>query len=288
MSSIVKIVPIKKQYNSNKFYEGSLAEQGYTRAPGTHYNLCPWKDASGKYRTGLDETASYIAFLNEEDRKLEVERIRSIRTDLENKSGLNLSPTSEYYRNLSTDGYLQLGDDPVILNREKYMDDITYYWVKSHPYIAPSLEEFNAYTTKQEINKCIAKLETASEEKMLSWAKMLGLRVGDGASKEKLYNELDTFLREGRTTTGIKTTNAFNDIVNLSAELLQVKVMIKDGLTYSVLRTGDLGTVYFGQDKLADSISQLEEKLVQAKNQTIKLTIEKTIKDKIIQLKLKA
>lgn len=309
--SIVKIVPIKKEYNSENFYEGSLAKQGYTRAPGTYESLCPWKDASGKYRTNLDENARYIAYLSSEDAELEKKRVRELREDLERKSGLDLSPTSDFYRSISTDNPLKLGDDPVILDREKYADEITYQWVKAHPWVAPSLEEFQAggptisplmkftlviedeeqkqaYNNKQEINKCIAKLEKASEDKMLSWAKMLGLRVSDASSKERLYNELDTFLREGRTSKGVKTTNLFNSVSNLSAELLQVKVLVKDGLDYSILRTGELGTIYFGQDKLANSIAELEEFLIIPKNQNVKLMIEKSIKEKIAQIKLKS
>ena len=251
--SIVKLVAIKKQYNSDQFYEGSLAKHGLTRAPGTYYNLSPAMSRSGKYITGLDSKAPYLAFLNEADRKAEVKRIDDLRTKLEGKLGMSLDANSDYYKGISTVGYLSLGDEPVLINRETPEGEVTYQWVKAHPKIAPSLEEFEAggpditpdmefalivedeeekiaFNNKQEINKCIAKLESTSTDKMIKWGKMLGLRIGDEMSKEKVYNTLDNFLRQGRTTTGLKTTKVFEEIVNLSDEMLQVKIIIKDGV----------------------------------------------------------
>jgi len=70
MSKIVVISPHVPKYKetTGKSALSSLANQGYIRVPGTGKAIIPHKEASGAYRTGLDEKANYIKHLSPEAR----------------------------------------------------------------------------------------------------------------------------------------------------------------------------------------------------------------------------
>ena len=107
MGKTGKISSIKKEYNRNNgSLEASLAAVGYSRFPGTGVRFVPYKENNGNYRTGLDEGALYLQKMkreNPENFKLEVERIRTTRKDLEQRAGIDLGPRAAYYTEIFND-----------------------------------------------------------------------------------------------------------------------------------------------------------------------------------------
>jgi len=87
--SIVKIAPIAKSYgDAINTLEQQLAKHNYHRAPGTTEMFLPYKETSGRYRTGLDEKASYLNRLSTESREAEIKRIRADKARLEEALGV--------------------------------------------------------------------------------------------------------------------------------------------------------------------------------------------------------
>jgi len=315
MSRLVKIVPIKKQYLNAEFFEGSLASHGYTRIPGTFVRVCPVKDISGKYKTGLDEDARDLEALKVLDKKeydAEVKRIKTQKEELERLTSKDLSPTSDYYKSISENGGVPLGDEPLVLNLDSPEDMITYLWIKNHPKIAPSFEQWQLggetitpdmefyiadevedvkvqFKNKQKINKLIQKIDTTPDLMRLKWAKLLGLRVNDFSTAEEVYNVLDSYIKEG--TSGNSQQNAikeFERVSQLTDDIVDIKVTIKDAYTYNVIRSAQGGAVMFGNDKVASSMADFEDYLLDSKNSEFFINLKGAIKDKKKQLKTRA
>ena len=61
MAKVGKIAPIDKNLKeiAPKTLQGSLAANQYFRYPGSGIYFTPFKEANGKYRTGLDPEAAY-------------------------------------------------------------------------------------------------------------------------------------------------------------------------------------------------------------------------------------
>ena len=63
MGKTGKISTIKRDYSNSaqlQTMDSGLSQKGMTRIPGTGVFKYPYKELDGKYRTGLDENASYI------------------------------------------------------------------------------------------------------------------------------------------------------------------------------------------------------------------------------------
>jgi hypothetical protein len=306
---LVRIAPIKKEYTNNNFFEGSLAQQGYTRLPGTTVAVCPTMDISGKYLTGLDENARSLEALrklDKEEYEKEVTRIKLLKTHLEEVTGYDLGPRSVYYKKVSENRGVQLGDDEVVLNLDKPEDMITFLWIKNNQYVAPSFEAWTLggpditpdmefyikdegeevkaqYKIKQDINKAISKLDTTPEALRLKWAKLLGLRINDLSSAEDIYNKLDTYIKDTKTS-----LKEFTRVTTLTKDLIDVKVTIKDAYTYNVIRSAPGGAIMFGNDKVSGTTAELEDLLLDSKNSEMLVNLKSSIKDKKKQALIKS
>src|SRR5687767_10854942 len=101
MGKIAKISVIEKNVSKSAVdtQEVSLRKQGYSRFPGTKRMIFPYKEADGKYRTGLDESARYLDNIEDATiRNAEKERIKKERIRLEQALGVDLSPFSSFYK----------------------------------------------------------------------------------------------------------------------------------------------------------------------------------------------
>lgn len=81
MGKIGKISTIKKEYNNSQLQtlQGGLSQKGMTRIPGTGVFKYPYKEVSGKYRTGLDKDAQYIQRIQDKaEREAEIERVEKL------------------------------------------------------------------------------------------------------------------------------------------------------------------------------------------------------------------
>ena len=80
MSKIGKISVIKRDHSGSQIQtmEKNLSLKGMTRVPGTGVFKYPYKEMDGKYRTGLDPSASYIKRIKDPlEQKLELKRVKA-------------------------------------------------------------------------------------------------------------------------------------------------------------------------------------------------------------------
>src|SRR5688500_15128551 len=102
MGKVAKISVIEKNTSKSAVdtQETSLRKQGYSRFPGTKRMIFPFKELDGKYRTGLDENASYLNNIEDESiRKEEKKRVQEERERLQRELGnIDLSPHSNFYK----------------------------------------------------------------------------------------------------------------------------------------------------------------------------------------------
>src|SRR5437016_3592229 len=148
MGKIGKIGIIPKDYSEGfPTMEKSLRERGLSRMPGTVVMKFPYRDLSGRYRTGLDDQSPRILRIDDDnERKAEQKRVRDLRASLEKRTGLDLGPTSDYYNYTSKKPSgakvepVKLADGENIFNLDDPWQAITYYWLSSHPTIASSLQ----------------------------------------------------------------------------------------------------------------------------------------------------
>lgn len=218
MARVGKISVIPKDYSKGfPTMEKSLREKGMSRVPGTVRMLFPYKEANGKYRTGLDENATYIrnmAEINPEEAQLERDRVIKIKKELEKKTGIDLSPTAPYYNHTSQKvaqkvSPVKLADGDNIFNLDDPWQAITYHWLRVHPSIASSLQAYEKgrypsetqyyvndedieseiiYRKKKTSNDAIIKFDQWSLEKRRKIARLLDLPVDDEMKEETVYN----------------------------------------------------------------------------------------------------
>ena len=167
MAKIGKVAPIVKTYGDQiNTIDQQLAKNGYQRAPGTFEMLLPYKEKSGRYRTGLDVNAPYLLRMSEEDREAEIKRIREDKKRLEDELGVpNILDSNSIFYNFSASKEqleskfgtnlqitpVRLGDRQEFFDNSDIQKEIAWNWVKIHPRIAPSLE---AYKSGKVSNDC--------------------------------------------------------------------------------------------------------------------------------------
>lgn len=317
MARIGKISSIKKNYQKGiRSLESSLSDKGYDRFPGTHSMMLPFKEMSGKYRTGLDPDAGYLNKLPEELRVIEIKKINEARKRLEEATGLDLSSRSLYYNHTAKgkDGEkiptvqaakLYQGDN--IYNFDNPIQEITFYWLSVHPQIASSykayergeytpqtqfyvnnedIEQEQTYNRKVLVNKAIAELESMLPEKKKKVARLLGLPVSDNTKESVVYNLLDSWIKQGDITQGdFKGQNPitlFNKLIVMDGQLLQVKDLVEQAISNSIYRVGKGGRIYEGAVELFKTKDELITFLTSEKGQEDFLALE----DKLAAKKL--
>ena len=229
MGKTGKISTIKREYNSSQLQtmDSGLAQKGMTRIPGTGVFKYPYKELDGKYRTGLDPTASYIRRISDPlEKELEIERVTKLKAKLEYDLGdIDLGPRSQFWNyGLSTST-----DDQTHVQSVKLMDgdnffdlsvpfqEIAFSWLRVHPTIASShqawergeypaetqfyvvddeIENAVIYKKKQLINKAIVMFDSMTPEKKKKVARLLGLPVTEETKEEVVYNQVDNMLKQ--------------------------------------------------------------------------------------------
>ena len=230
MGKTGKISTIKRDYSNSaqlQTMDSGLSQKGMTRIPGTGVFKYPYKELDGKYRTGLDENATYIKRIQDPlEKELEIERVKALRAKLENEIGdIDLGPRSQFWNyglSLSTDDQTHV-QSVKLLDGDNYFDlsvpfqEIAFSWLRVHPTIASSYQawergEFAAdtqfyvvddeienaviYKKKQLINKAIVKFDSMSPEKKKKVARLLGLPVTEETKEEVVYNLVDNVLKQ--------------------------------------------------------------------------------------------
>ncbi len=321
--SIGKVAPIQKGYgDAINTIDQQLAKNGYQRYPGTTEMFLPYKESSGKYRTGLDVTAPYLDRMSKEDKEAEIARIIEAKERLEKALGVPgiLDPTSIFYNIASSKEALikkfgtdlkmspvKLGNGEEIFNSSDPMREIAWYWLKVHPRVAPSLEAYTQgrvppdvkyyivddeaesilmYNKKREINKAIVAFEALAPTKKKQIARLMGLPVTESTKEETVYNLIDTQLKETEfkdgVNKGLAPVKLFTELIKTTDERLKVKDLIEQAITHSIYREGAGGKIVEGSLTVATDKNSLVEHLLDTKNQLDLIALEKKLEVKKI------
>lgn len=315
MKKIVRISPIVKDFsNSFATVDSALARAGYVRAPGTGRSFLPIKEKTGLYRTGLDVNAEYLKrlkTLSPEQYQAEVDRIKKDKTRLEGLIGEPgaLEPNSDFYNfasNRQTKVYrVVLGNSDYFLDLSDPLAEITWNWLKVHPFIASSLEAYRrgdcpaecqyyiadaeaenkvTFARKKEINSAIANFEKLNPEERKRIGRLMGLPVTDFSSEEETYNIMDSALKEVEFKSGkykgMSTVRLFNEMYNLAPERRKVKDLVEQALLRSIYRERGNDKIYEGEVEIAKSKDELVTFLLEPEHQDDLLALEKKIVSK--------
>jgi hypothetical protein len=317
MGKTGKISTIKREYNSSQLQtmDSGLAQKGMTRIPGTGVFKYPYKELDGKYRTGLDENASYIKRIADPlERELEIERVKALRTKLEDEIGdIDLGPRSQFWNyglSLSTDDQTHV-QSVKLMDGDNYFDlsvpfqEIAFSWLRVHPTIASSyqawergeyaadtqfyvvddeIENAVIYKKKQLINKAIVKFDSMTPEKKKKVARLLGLPVTEETKEEVVYNLVDNVLKQTEFKngkySGLNPVEVFNRFADMKEGLLHIKDLVKQAVTHSVYRIKPNGKIYEGEFEIAKDEEDLIRFLADDDNQDELLTLEGKLKTK--------
>ena len=312
MAKSAKISPIKKEYGSNfSSLESSLSRHGLVRAAGTTRTFFPYKEKTGKYRTGFEIDSPYMERLKKlslEQYNAEVKKRTEDRERLEKAIGCPgcLDGGSDFYNYASTAekkvSPVKLGTGDIFFDLGDPYEEITWNWIKQYPLIAPSLEAYRrgevpaetqyyiadqeaetklVFNKKKEINKAIAAFEALDSKTKLQVARLMALPVSDSTPDEEVYNTVDSALREvefkGGKYKGTSTIRLFNDVINLSPERRKVKDLIEQALTRNIYRVRVNGKVFEGENEIAKSVQDLVEHLLNDEHQDDYLALEKKL-----------
>jgi hypothetical protein len=317
MGKTGKISTIKREYNNSQLQtmDSGLSQKGMTRIPGTGVFKYPYKELDGKYRTGLDETAAYIKRIQDPlEKELEIERVKALRTRLENEIGdIDLGPRSSFWNyglSLSTDDQTHV-QSVKLLDGDNYFDlsvpfqEIAFSWLRVHPTIASSyqawergeyaadtqfyvvddeIENAVIFKKKQLINKAIVKFDSMTPEKKRKVARLLGLPVTEDTKEEVVYNQVDNVLKQTEFKngkySGLNPVEVFNRFADMKESLLHIKDLVKQATAHSIYRIKPNGKVYEGEFEIAKDEDDLIKFLADDDNQDELLTLEGKLKTK--------
>ena len=319
MGKVVKISPIKKNtVNSTvQTMETGLLNKGLTRIPGTGVFKFPYKEASGKYRTGLDEKAAYIQRIEDDiERQAEIDKIKAWKKQLAEDLGIpekDLDPTSKFWNyTLYRDGYDENHVTPVkLLDTDNSFDLsnprqlLAFVWLRVHPTIASSYQAYergeygpdvqwyvvdeemdNAviYKKKQLINKAISELDNMAPSKMKRVARLMGLPVSEDTKEEVVYNLLDNSIKSVEIKTGehkgINPISLFNRFAHMKDNILEVSDLVEQAVTHSIYRLKQGGKLYEGEMKVADTKADWIQFLLDEDNQEDLIALKEKVKSK--------
>jgi len=317
MGKLGKISTIKKEYSSSgmQTMQGGLAGKGMTRIPGTGVFKYPYKELDGKYRTGLDPDAAYIKRIQDPtERELEINRVRELKAKLQAALGdIDLGPRAPFWNYaLSTSTEDTLHVQPYkLMDGDNHFDlsipfqELTFAWLRVHPSIASSyqawergeypadtqfyvaddeIENAIVYKKKQLINKAISKFDSMTPAKKRKVARLLGLPITENTKDEVVYNEVDNVLKQTEFKSGkyqgLSTIEVFNRFADMKEDLLHVKDLVKQAISYSIYRVKPNGKVYEGEYEVATDEEEVVKMLIDDDNQDMLLTLEAKLKSK--------
>jgi hypothetical protein len=315
MGKTGKISSIKKEYNRNNgSLEASLSLHGYSRFPGTGVRFVVYKEPNGSYRTGLDENAPYLQKMKRthpENWKIETDRIKALRKDLEERSGMELGPRSEYYTQMYNDRIpikaeiVRLKEGDNMFDLDDVFKAITYAWLRVHPLIASSygayergeypantqfyvndedIEEEIKYKRKTLINKAVGTLDNLSLDKRKKVARLLGLPVSENSKETFVYNLLDTFIKSQEIKAGdfkgANPVDMFLKFAEMDDKIVATKDLVEQAIKHSIYRITKGGRITEGGQEIAKSKEELVSDLMDDKYQDDLLALQEKLKVK--------
>lgn len=317
MARIARILPLPVDYKQGEMtMKNSLAEKGYMRHPGTGIGVVPIQGIDGKYLTGLDPEANYIrrmAMANPEAARIEANIVRERKERLENITGLDLGPRSEYYNGV----YGQKFNSGQVASRVKLVDgentfnfgnphkEIEFWWITQiKDLIAPSQEEWKrgncganvqfyvsnpeaeaslVYQKNMSVAKAIESIKQMGLEKQRKIAKLIGLPVTDNDKEEIVFNAIYTMISKGTVESGEykgqNSVDLFNRVAGMTDKFLNVRSIVREALLLRVLGKRQ-GVIYEGEAVIATSEEELIAQLALDSKQMELLALETRVADK--------
>lgn len=297
---VISVIP-KDYSNAFPTMETSLRQHGYSMAPGTFKMFFPYKEANGRYRTGLDPEATYILNIsNPEDRQKEIERVTRLKERLEAATRVDLSPFSDFWRQLPP---VKLTDGDNVFDLSNPWKEITFCWLKAYPGIASSLEAYLAgeyppdthfyvkdedleaeiaYRENKSKNDAMNKFESYSLEKRRKIARLVGLGISDDSKETVVYNAMDKFIRSDSIQLGPykgqDPLSVFNRITMLTDEDIYVRDLVNTALSHQIYREGKGGKIYEGENLVFNNRDEMVAHYLDAYGTKEMLELEERIK----------
>lgn len=311
------IAPISKGSGDSKTLYGSLLAEGYHRAPGASLFLTPKMEKDGRFRTGLDDKASYIDELPLEEQEIERKRVSAWRSRCEEYFRVELGATSKFYTDMfiagSSDTVLPLfslsAKEEMVFDLDNPEQLVIFAYLRVHEdYIAPSYDAYylgmvkdptkiqfyvkdeqtemiRTFNKNSEMNKAIAFLENSNDSKKRSIARCLNLGVNNNTSPEMVYNLLNSFIKQGVLEEGYfkgkKSIDLFNQYMSMKEETLNIYDLVKRALDYNVLRTDSVSKhIYKGGVKVGENIEMVAAYLVGEEGQDMYAILKVEVEQK--------
>lgn len=261
-----------------------LSQHGMSKLPGTFHVIQPRIDSDGRYVTGIDENASYLAmeFSGEELVKRRA-LIQKTRERLQMQLGIaDLSATSSYWDNyfvdLSTSPILDLKQAAhelkwyVLKANKVIMPDSTFkntpeFWDSKFVAYEPEFEATNKNVDRVIIDGAIATVLNLKNNynKMLAISRLLlGPSINNEMGAEVLYDRLRTWL----DTKPKENSVAITRLNDRDLHELETEVNIQNALNFGVIPFRN-GQYYYGKDNVGRSTDQVVEFLMNPENHHI-------------------
>jgi hypothetical protein len=316
--ALVRIKVIPKDNQNLPLFAASLKKNALSRLPGTYVRQGPYREADGRYRTGLDENAQYIRELSQEEQEIEKKRVKELREKLEYITTLDLGPTSPYYSkpfddDITHSSQVKFGDKDILFDTEEPGDNldagvygmITLAWVMVHPLVARSLADYKAgkahanagwyisdpegetaeeYAKEMAVNKAKETLNKLNAPQLRRMARLLELPINEDSTQEHTYLLLSKELQKSSISFGAfkgrKPVDVFNELAALTEETLRLKDLVRQSIRLSIYRKQGLAVMNRqGTEKIADSENDLVAQLAASAEEAAAL--EKKVKDKL-------
>lgn len=312
MGKTIKISPIEKSYSpSFRTMESSLGAKGMTTSPGTYKKFSPQREADGRYRTGIDKTATWIKALEPEEQEAEFQFIDRLVAKLKDYYGdkVDFGPRSKVWQPFSgeevTVSLIPLGNEPVLLNPDINAQDLlNYCWIRVDKRIARSSESYmrgecpncQFYVENEEIeartqfaknkleSKALVDFEKLTPTKQKQMARLVGLPISDNSTEESTYNMMYAFLKQKEVGIGNNKGKSpiimFNELIRLSDDRLYAKDLVEQAIRHNIYREGQGDKIVEGNETIAGSKDDLVNQLLDENNQRQLLALEARVKNK--------
>jgi len=313
MSNVGIIASIKRYANSNdQTLEASFGKRGWNRLPGTGTTLFPYKELTGRYRTGLDPEASYIKRISDPtEKEIEIKRVTDLKKELEEILKIDLGPTAEFWDFSRSQGDsdgkhvqpVKLVDGENIFNFSNIRKKLEFAWLRVYPTIASSYNAWergdfpdatfyvvdsdieNTVLNKKKtlVNKAIVSLEKMSIERRKKVARCMGLPVTDNTNEETVYNLIDSAIKDTEIKSGsmkgFNSLDVFTSFVTMSDKILDIKDLVSQAISHNIYRKRkDL--IYEGENLVAKNQEELVKLLADDENQIDLISLGEKLKSK--------
>jgi hypothetical protein len=228
---------------------------------------------------------------------------------LEQYTGISLDVRSQYYNYTSRGTHkvepVKLADDDNIFNLDDPWQSITYNWLKAHPAIASSLQDYNSgkypadtqyyindddveseiqYKKKKTANDAVVKFDSWTLEKRRKIARLLDLPVTDNTKEEVVYNMVDNFLKAPSVANGVHKgrdpIKVFSVYADLKDNILYVQDLVEQAFKHQIYKEKKGGRVYEGELEVFKNKEELIDHLLDEGNQADLLELDKKLKIK--------